>query len=57
MQTAVNCLLSLLDSRLDLRLSVRIFGNSKLLICFMLQIYKKPQQYTIYWVVEAIKHA
>ena len=36
---------------------VRIFGDSQLLICFMLRIYKEPQWHTIYWAVEDIKHA
>ena len=56
MQDAVHCLQTLVDSRPDLRLPVRIFGDSQLLIRFMLQIYKKPQQHTIYWAVEDIKH-
>ena len=47
--------LALVDSRPDLRLPVRIFGDSQLLIRFMLRIYKKPQQHTIYWVVEDVK--
>ena len=57
MWDAVHCLQSLINSRPDLRLPVRIFGNSQLLICFMLQIYKKPKQHTIYWVIEDIKYA
>ena len=43
MWDVVHCLQSLIDSRPDLRLPVRIFGDSQLLICFMLWIYKKPQ--------------
>ena len=43
MWDAVYCLQSLSDSKPDLQLPVRIFGDSQLLICFMLWIYKKPQ--------------
>ena len=43
MRDAVHCLQSLINSQQDLRLPVRIFGNSQLLIRFMLRIYKKPQ--------------
>ena len=42
MRDAVHCLQTLVDSRPDLRLPVRIFGDSQLLIRFMLRIYKKP---------------
>ena len=55
MQDAVHCLQTLVDSRPALRLPVRIFGDSQLLICFMLQIYKKPQRHTIYWAVKDVK--
>ena len=57
MQDAVNCLQSLIDSCPDLELPVRIFGDSQLLIRFILWIYKQPQQHTIYWAVEDVKHA
>ena len=43
MRDAVYCLQSLINSCPDLQLPVRIFGDSQLLICFMLRIYKKPQ--------------
>ena len=43
MRDAGHCLQSLIDSRPDLQLPVRIFGDSQLLICFMLWIYKKPR--------------
>ena len=43
MQDMVHCLQSLIDSCPDLQLLVRIFGDSQLLKCFMLRIYKKPQ--------------
>ena len=42
MWDGVHCLQSLIDSRPDLWLPARIFGESQLLICFMLRIYKKP---------------
>ena len=42
MWDAVHCLQSPIDPHPDLRLPVSIFGNSQLLIRFMLQIYKKP---------------
>ena len=51
------CLQSLLDSQLDLQLPVRIFHDSQLLIHFMLQIYLKLQQHTIYWAIEDVKQA
>ena len=57
MRDAVHCLQTLVDSRPDLRLPVRIFGDSQLLIRFMLRIYKKPQRHTIYWAVEDVKRA
>ena len=57
MQDTAHCLQSLIDSRPDLRLPVRIFGDSQLLISFMLWIYKKPQRHTIYWAVEDVKQA
>ena len=57
MWDAIHCLQTLVDSRPDLRLPVRIFGDSQLLIRFMLRIYKKPQQHTIYWVVKDVKQA
>ena len=57
MWDVVHCLQSLIDSRPDLWLPVRIFGDSQLLICFMLRIYKKPQRHTIYWAVEDVKCA
>ena len=57
MWDVVHCLQSLIDCRPDLRLPVRIFGNSQLLIRFMLWIYRKPQQHTIYWAVEDVKRA
>ena len=57
MRDAVHCLQTLVDSRPDLRLPVRIFGNSQLLIRFMLRIYKKSQRHTIYWAVEDVKRA
>ena len=57
MGDAVHCLQSLIDSCPDLQLPVRIFGNSQLLIRFMLWIYKKPQRHTIYWAVEDVKRA
>ena len=34
-----------------------MFGDSQLLIRFMLRIYKKPQRHTIYWAVEDVKRA
>ena len=57
MRNAVHCLQTLVNSRPDLRLPVRIFGDSQLLIRFMLRIYKKPQRHTIYWAVEDVKQA
>ena len=57
MRDAVHCLQTLVDSCPDLQLPVRIFGDSQLLIRFMLRIYKKPQQHTIYWAVEDVKRA
>ena len=57
MRDAVHCLQTLVDSRPDLRLPVRIFGDSQFLIRFMLRIYKKPQRHTIYWAVEDVKQA
>ena len=57
MRDAIHCLQTLVDSCPDLRLPVRIFGDSQLLIRFMLRIYKKPQQHTIYWAVEDVKQA
>ena len=57
MRDAVHCLQALVDARPDLRLPVRIFGGSQLLIRFMLRIYKKPQRHTIYWAVKDIKQA
>ena len=56
MRDAIHCLQALVDSCPDLRLPVRIFGDSQLLIRFMLRIYKKPQRHTIYWAVEDVKH-
>ena len=55
MRDAVQCLLSLLESRPDLKLPVRMFGDSQLLIRFMTRIYKKPQRHSIYWAVEDVK--
>ena len=57
MWDAVHCLQSLIDSQPDLWLPVRSFGDSHLLVSFMLRIYKKPQQHTIYWAVEDVKCA
>ena len=54
MRDAVHCLQSLINS---LQLPARIFGDSQLLIRFIFRIYKKPQQHTIYWAVEDVKHA
>ena len=55
MRDTIHCLQALVNSHPDLRLPVRIFGDSQLLIRFMLRIYKKPQQHTIYWAVEDVK--
>ena len=56
MQDAVHCLQSLLYACPDLHPPVCIFGDSQLLIRFILQIYKKPGWHTIYWAVEDVKH-
>ena len=43
MRDMVHCLQSLINSHPDFQLPVGIFGDSQLLIRFMLRIYKKPQ--------------
>ena len=44
-----------MPTRPDLRLPVRVFGDSQLLIRFMLRIYKRPQRHSIYWAIEDVK--
>ena len=55
LRDSLAALASLLPSRPDLRLPVRAFGDSQLIIRFATRIYKKPPCHTTYWALEDIK--
>ena len=55
LRDSLAALASLLPSRPDLRLPVRAFGDSQLIVRFATRIYKKPTRHTTYWALEDIK--
>ena len=55
LRDAMAMLASLLPSRPDLHLPVRVFGDSQLIIRFAMRIYKKPGRHSTYWALEEIK--
>ena len=57
LRDAMQCLVRLVQRHPELRLPVRAFGDSQLLIRFLTRLYKRPQKHSIYWAIEDVRHA